>query len=100
MIWVAVVKNVNNLLKPTVGSGLVFKKLYICRVDNYVGSLNPDTGDIKYDTFDNFSRFVTRLLKDNPEHSPHNVIDCDIENIIRKKIQTDILIQSRIQHEI
>lgn len=100
MIWLAVVKNVNNLLKLTIGSGLIFKKLYICHVDNYVGSLNPDTGDIKYDTFDNFSRFVTKLLKDNPEYSPHNVIDCDIENIIRKKIQTDTLIQSRIQHEI
>lgn len=88
------------IFKETIGAGIKYKKILICHVDNYIGSLNPYNGDIRYATFDKFSEFVTDLLKKNPEYSPHNVTDVDIQDIIRKKIQLDTLIQSRIQHEI
>lgn len=83
-----------------IGCDLNYPKLLICHVDCYIGSLNPYTGDIKYDYFKNFTEFVTKLLKDNPDYSPHNVTDPNIEEIIRSKIQQDKLLTNRIRDEI
>lgn len=80
------------MLKETIGTDIVYKKILICHVDNYIGSLNPYNCDIKYATFDKFSEFITKLLKDNPEYSPHNVVDEDIKNIIRSKIKLDTIL--------
>lgn len=88
------------VFKDTIGTGLKFKKIYICHVDNYIGSFNPDDGDIRYAIFNEFSNFIMNLLKDYPECSPHNITDNSIKDIIRKKIKLDTLIQNRIQHEI
>jgi hypothetical protein len=87
------------VFKDDIGCDLDFKKILICHVDNYIGSLNPYTGEIHYDVFDNFTEFVTELLHNNPQHSPHNVTDSDIVDRIRKKIQYDKLLSHRIQNE-
>lgn len=91
-------KKAQIIFKETIGAGIVYKKILICHVDNYIGSLNPYNGDIKYATFDKFSEFITKLLKDNPEYSPHNVVDEDIKNIIRSKIKLDAILK-KVQHE-
>ena len=92
-------KNVNSLLKDTIGVELDYKKIYICHVDDYIGSLNPETGDIDYEHFSNFTEFVTELLHKYPHLSPHNVTDSDIINKVRQKIQLDTIINSRKKNE-
>lgn len=69
---------------------MVFKQIYLCYVDKYIGAYNPDTGEIRYATSDKFVPFVQKILKDFPEYSPHNVINHGIEETIRKKILLDI----------
>lgn len=100
LVLVTQTRRYKMLTKDVIGTGLSYKKLFICKVDDYVGSYNPDTGDVRYSTFDKFTEFVIKLLKDNPEYSPHNTTDCDIENIIRNKIQLDLIITNRKTHEI
>lgn len=87
------------MFKDHIGSGIKFKKLLICHVDNYIGSLNPYTGEIKYEQFKKFTEFVTELMQNNPEYSFHNVTDSVIRDTIREKIQLDKEKYNRIHDE-
>lgn len=87
------------IFKDTTGTDLIYSKIFICHVDDYIGSYNPDNGEIHYATAKEFSKFIKELLLNNPNHSPHNVTDPDIISIIRNKIQLDSILQNRIQNE-
>ena len=78
-----------NLVKGTIGCDIMTKHIYLCHVDRYIGSYDPCTGDIKYETSDKFVDFVTEILHLYPEHTPHNVRNQGIEDAIRHKIKTE-----------
>ena len=71
------------------------KHIYICHVDGYIGAFNPYTNKVRYETADNFIPFVKKLLKDFPDYSPHNIVNHGIEEVIRKQIITDKLINDK-----
>ena len=73
-----------------IGCQVVCKHIYLCYVDQYIGALNPHTGEIRYATSDKFVKFVQKILEDFPDYSPHNVINYGIQNEIRKKIKADL----------
>ena len=81
------------IFKDYIGGNVMCKHIYLCYVDGYIGSFEPETGEVKYDTSDKFVDFVTRILKEYPEHSPHNVINYGIQQAIRDEIEKDKLEQ-------
>ena len=84
------------IFKDYIGGNVMCKHIYLCYVDGYIGSFEPETGEVKYDTSDNFVDFVTRILKEYPEHSPHNVINYGIQQAIRDEIRKNC-VQKRVQ---
>ena len=79
--------------RKRIGCDLRCKHIYLTYVDGYIGSFEPETGEVKYDTSDKFVDFVTMILNEYPEHSPHNVINYGIQQAIRDEIEKDKLAQ-------
>lgn len=83
------------IYKDWVGNDLSTKHIYLTYVDEYIGAYNPHTGEVVgYETSDKFCDFVTNILHNFPDYSPHNVMNCGIQEEIRKKIKKDKLEQN------
>ena len=65
------------------------KHIYLCHVDKYIGAYNPYTGEIRYALSNKFVDFVTEILKDFPDYTPHNIINQGVEEVIRQYIIKD-----------
>ena len=71
------------------------KHIYLCHVDGYIGAFNPYTNKVRYETADKFIPFVKQIIEDFPDCTPHNVVNYGIEEVIRKKIIMDRLINDK-----